>query len=186
MLFFDHSRRHNSQAYSHKHRLMGFSLIEVMMVITVLGIIVSFAGVNLSRLDSVRLRMTAVQIQSDIRHAQRTAMNFNVWTYCYLETASNPQRYHIQWYDASMPGWKYFKNPATFKDYVVTLGQDYSAGVTITNTDIPFNYLLFTIDGTPCDATTWQPAGVPYVIDLNSKVRLTISPETGNVAISYI
>ena len=167
--------------YSHskqnppKYLFAGFTLIELAVLITILGIIVAITAPSLTSSTNINLnaQMVAKQIQSDIRYAQKFGMNHIVWMLCSFETTG----YQISYYDTDDPdplnhAWVPIKNPLTNEDFIVTYASDFP-GVEMTYTSLPSGGLLvFQYDGTP--ATLGH-------IELNNGPAVYLTPETGRV-----
>ena len=66
--------------FSSKIQKAGFTVIELIMTLTVIGILAVIAVARMPDIIPIRLSMAARKVQSDIRYAQSLAMTTQRWT----------------------------------------------------------------------------------------------------------
>ncbi len=139
-----------------------FSLIELIIVILIIGIIAVVATTQAPDMQGIRIAQAAYKIQSDIRYAQRLAMQLQRRTAILFSTASDNYSIYIEnTYEAN--DWSAdakAENPLTHADFDVQLNSDDFQGVDITT--VLFNTsgyaLMFDRNGDPYGR---QP-GLPF------------------------
>jgi len=145
-------------------RCLGFTLIELIMVMLIIGIIGVLVMTPKSFLTQIRETDAASKIKSDIRYAQSLALSSQKRTKIVFNTAS----YSVT-SENSSGGWDLIKNPLTRTDFSVNLAADGYPGVNITT-----NFggsLIFDAAGRPDTSGTINVGGTV----------LTVVPNTGKV-----
>jgi MSHA pilin protein MshC len=119
----------------------GFTLIELVMVIVLLGILAAFIAPNLGNITSTKAGAFSDKLRADIRYAQDLAMTRNVQVR--VTFAANSYSITI----AGNP----IADPATGKNYPVTLGAGDYVGISLANT-FGGSYVEFDSLGAPYDS----------------------------------
>jgi MSHA pilin protein MshC len=118
----------------------GFTLIELVMVIVLLGILAAFVAPNLGNITSTKAGAFSDKLRADIRYAQNLAMTQN-------------QRVRVTFaansYSITIAG-NPIADPATGRNYPVTLGVGDYAGISLANT-FGGSYVEFDSLGVPYD-----------------------------------
>lgn len=163
-------------------RNRGFTLIDTVMVMVIIGILVGLAIPNFESFYAIKLSSAARRLASDIRYAQRLSVarynndtygvQFNTWT----------NRYWV--YPVSNPS-GYAKDPLTRGDYII----DYSSTPSFTGIDLVgasfgvTSSVRFTFMGVPQDGngTDLVSNGSVAISYQGYSDTVVVSPVTGNV-----
>lgn len=151
----------------------GFTLIELVMIIVLLGILAVFAAPRLGNLTTSNSGAFVDKLKADIRYAQSLAMTQNRRYRVYVNTAPySPASGYAVVYDTSGGAWTpfaYASDPATGDNLSVTLNAGSFFGITVAGPAfVEFNSL-----GRPTAGAT---------ITVNPVGRtITITAETGAV-----
>ncbi len=130
-----------------------FSLIEFIVIILIIGILAAVATTQAPDMQGMRIVQAAYKIQSDIRYAQRLAMQLQRRTAILFSTANDNYSIYIEnTYNAN--DWSVnvkAENPLTHTDFDVQLNSGDFQGVDITT--VLFNIsnyaLMFDRNGDP-------------------------------------
>jgi MSHA pilin protein MshC len=151
----------------------GFTLIELVMVLVLIGIIAVFAAPRLNNLTTTTAGLFADKLRADIRYAQNLAMtrNMRYRVYYNLAPAPVPNGYAVV-NDTSGGAWSSFgfaQDPAGNGNLSVTLNAGQYAGITISNAGgfIEFNSL-----GAPTAAV---------ILTITGGQTVTVTAQTGAV-----
>jgi MSHA pilin protein MshC len=146
----------------------GFTLLELVMVIVLLGIIAFYAAPRLGTVASANAGVFVDKLRADIRYAQDVAMTRNKRVRVTIVSANA--------YSITDAMGNPIVDPATGKNYVVTLGAGISFGVISFNG----NYIEFDSLGAPYDgAGALTAAGTVSVMP--GALTITVTPQTGAV-----
>ncbi len=163
----------------------GFTVLELVMVILVVAILAVVTTVRMPDLTNTRIRLAAKKIQSDIRYAQRLAMNTQLRTAMRFDIATDT--YFIQIESNAL--WPPAKDPLSQKDFVVRLNTAEYQGVDIA---------LACFNGCANNTLIFDSKGIPYALRQSSVERLsttggvclntwdnwvTVAPNTGYVGV---
>lgn len=174
-----------------RRRAGAFSIIELVMILLVVAILAAVAITQVPDMLGMRISQGALKIQSDIRFAQRLAMQLQRRTGVLFSVASDTYSIYIEnTYLAN--DWNInvkAQDPLTHKNFDVQLNAGDFQGVDITT--VLFNAagyaLVFDRNGDPYGmqpsfpftaAALTYPAGI--VLNTNRKYIL-VSPATGRV-----
>ena len=148
----------------------GFTLVELVVVLSVIAIIASYALINFSATNKLKAQTTAKQLATNMSYTQVLAM-----------TSGNryrinfaPQTYTI----TTLDGLSLVLAPVRLLN-----------GLTLNSTGLPSNYIVFDQQGIPYTDNTipGTPLSAEATITLTLKgsivQTLTITPETGKVII---
>ncbi len=154
----------------------GFTLVELVMVLVLIGIIAVVVTPNLGSVSSTKAPALADKLRADIRYAQNLAMTRNLRYRVYVNISpapTGPGGGYAVVYDTSGGSWSsfgYAQDPAGGGNLSVVLDAGDYAGITVSpNTVIEFNSL-----GSPATGGTTltvSPGGA----------TVTIIAETGAV-----
>ncbi len=152
-------------------RIAGFSLLELVLVLTIVGVLAVFAAPRLASAPGVTLSAVSAQLAANIRYAQGLAM-------------SRGQRYRINFtantYQITDMGGAPIVQPLTASTAAISV-----APATLSGYDPPLTggYVAFDTKGVPYVSATGPLAAVA-MITINSggeTASITIAPETGSV-----
>ena len=167
--FFSVSKPGGQKAFmSHK----GFTLIELIMVIVLIGIIAVFIAPRLGDMTSTKAAAFRDKLRADIRYAQNLAMTRN-------------QRGRVTFtansYSVTIGGNPAF-DPARGGNLSVTLGSGDYVGLSFTAIGFTGSYVEFDSLGVPYDGGgTLAAAKSVTVTGGGSNYSVTVQPQTGAV-----
>jgi len=169
----------------------GFTLIELIMVIVLIGIIAFFAAPRLGTIPSTNAGAFADKLRADVRYVQDVAMTKNRRTRVYFNgTGIAPAAGYTAVQDSSVPGncstFTVVTDPASFGNLTVTLNAGSFTGITIAPTMTCLEYDTL---GQPyncggslgsCSSTA---AGMSIVVNGNGAAvsTLAVAAQTGAV-----
>ena len=166
----------------------GFTLIELIIVIVLLGITAAFVVPRMVDVTSTNAAAFRDKLRADIRYAENLAMSQNRRYRVYFNTAPAPApNGYAAVNDANGDGWgttvanEYAQDPAGGGNLRVTLGTGQYAGITITS---PANgYVEFNSLGTPAVGGGLAfVAGVATItVNASASMNVTIADQTGAV-----
>lgn len=161
----------------------GFTFIEFIIIIVIIAIIAASAFSNIGALTSMRLRLTALMIQSDIRYTQLLATSIQKTTRILFSSGGDTYTVSIE----DTPGsWVTATRYLYQEDFIVTLNTGTFSGIDITG--VSFNGsetgLLFDKWGNPYAGTTATPLTANGSVGLNNSIDITVRKATGSVVIS--
>lgn len=155
--------------------LAGFTLIELIVIIAIIAIIAASAFSNIGSLTSIRLRLTAQNIQSDIRYTQLLAVSIQKPTRIVFSSGSDTYTVYIE---DSPDTWVTAKRYLYQGDFIVALNTGTFSGVDITGVSFDGgDELVFDKWGNP-DITANGS------VELNNSITITVRKATGSVVIS--
>ncbi|NOY77763.1 MAG: prepilin-type N-terminal cleavage/methylation domain-containing protein [Calditrichaeota bacterium] len=154
----------------------GFTFIEVVVVITILGILAAVAIVTLSTSSSdFQLNAAARKIISDVQYAQDLSMTTGNRVQVKFEIANN--RYSLLWADDSP-----VPNIMGSGNFVVSLGSGAFRNVEITDTELTGGILKFDTIGEPFSNAALIFSAT-LIVELNHQKQIYITPYTGKLYI---
>ena len=105
----------------------GFSLIEVIVIVVIVGVLAYFAVANIGDSHS-RLQNESVlkKIVSDVRYARELALTEGEGSRVYFDQTNN--RYYLKWDNGN-----YIQDPVGGGDFIVQLGEGEFSQVNITS-----------------------------------------------------
>ena len=162
----------NTSSFLERGRIRGFSLLELVTVLVLVGILAVFAAPNLFTTQSITLPATSAQLAASIRYAQSLSM-------------SRGQRYRINFtgntYQITdmLGGTVQPSTPSTGTALVSVL----PAALSGYNPPLTLNYVAFDTKGVPyTSATAVLLATATITLTSGSDTStITIAPETGRV-----
>jgi len=151
----------------------GFTVVELIMAMLIVGIIGAWVMRPTITLTQVREAGAATKIRSDIRYAQSFALSSQKRTRIAFDDTS--ESYSI--YSENSPGsgsWSLITNPLTKANFIVNLAQDGFPGVDITQESFGGSGggLIFDAAGRPSSDGT---------ITFGGGAVVTVAPNTGMV-----
>ncbi|GBD93000.1 hypothetical protein BMS3Abin05_00579 [bacterium BMS3Abin05] len=157
-----------------ENRVNGFTFIEVIVVITILGILAAVAVIKYSS-TNIAVQMNAAQRKmiSDIQYAQDLSMTVGNRVKIKFDVDNN--RYSLLWFDDSP-----VPNIMGGGNFVVPFGTGTFNGVQITNTGLTNGILKFDTIGQPYSDVTII-ASATLVVELNNQAQIYITPYTGKL-----
>ncbi|TSA10256.1 MAG: hypothetical protein D4R73_05505 [Deltaproteobacteria bacterium] len=157
-------------------RARGFSLIELITILVLVGILAFAFYHKLTPLYGMRLGAASKKIASDIHYAQQLALATQVASGVSLSTTQYTVYRDINSLQKA-------KDPLTGKDLVVNLDQGDYGGVTITGWTFAGNGLKFDSTGKPYDlnGTALTADGSLTVTGGGSSKTVVVKPDTGKV-----
>lgn len=174
----------STRSENHKPKARGFTLIELVMVLVLIGILAVFAAPRLGNITSIKSGAFTEKLRADIRYAQNLAMTQNQRYRVYFNTApAQPSGYAVV-NNSNNDGWgttvaaEYAQDPAKGGNLSVTLNAGDYVGITITAPVA--GYVEFDSLGTPAVNGFAFVAGVA-TITINPSGMVTIQDQTGAV-----
>ena len=155
----------------------GFTLVELVMVLVLIGIIAVVVTPNLGSVSSTKAPALADKLRADIRYAQNLAMTKNQAYRVYFNGAPAPNPGYAVVYDTSGGAWSsfgYAQDPAAGGNLSIALNTGQYAGIT-TSTP-PVGYVEFNSVG----AST-SGADVTITVNSDPALSLTVTARTGAV-----
>jgi len=154
----------------------GFTVVELIIVFLVIGIIAVISAAQLPDMEEMRISKAAQKIQSDIRFAQRLAMQLQRRTAVLFSAADDNYSIYIEnTYQAD--DWNAdvkAKNPLTQEDFDVQLNSEEFSGVDIT-------YVLFnSVDY----ALVFDRNGDPYAMDFINPATISVLSGVGRIVLN--
>ena len=158
--------------------IAGFSLIELVVVLSLISIVAIVSVPRFENLPQTRAYYTACKLRSDIRYAQSLAVQTQTRTRVVFDAVLDNYRLERE----SVPGtWISIIHPSTKSSYQVALNSGDLKGVDLTQAVFNGNStLIFDSYGTPFDSAG-NPIAEPAYAELNAKYRLELRRETGKV-----
>lgn len=155
----------------------GFTLIELVMVMVLIGILALVAFPRFENINRTRAQAAAMKLRSDLRYIQMLSMQTQQQTRVVFNAAADNYQLQI----LNLAGWAAVTNPGTRAAYSVQLNAGEFQGVDISAAD--FNggsTVIFNRLGVPADAagTALVANGV---VTLNGAFQVTVSPSEGVV-----
>ena len=156
----------------------GFTLVELVLVIVVIGILAVFAVPRLVDTTATKAGAAARKLQSDIAYAQELAMTRNARYRVYVNAAPGPS-----------PGYAVTDSAGTVVpdpaggNLSVTLNSGSYAGITISG-GFSGSFIEFNTLGVPYDSGGALGAASTLTVNANATPErtVTIQPQTGKVS----
>jgi prepilin-type N-terminal cleavage/methylation domain-containing protein len=108
----------------------GFSFLELVIVLAILGILAVVAIPRILNMGEVRLDMALSKVAADLGYAREYAVNHNGRTR--VTFSAGQDSYMVEEYDAVTLAWGVLENPTTREDFDIRLGQGPYSNVDIT------------------------------------------------------
>ena len=160
-----------ASSFWQRGRFRGFSLIELVTVLVIVGILAVFAAPRLFTVQSITLPAVAAQLLANIRYTQSLAMsqgqryriNFTATTYQITDMSGAPIVQPVTASTAAIS-----VSPATLSGY---------------NPPLTNNYVAFDTKGVPYTSATAALAATATIILTSGSdtSNMTTAPETGRV-----
>lgn len=153
----------------------GFTLIELVMVIVLIGILAAVVAPRLGNLSSTNASAFADKVRADIRYAQNLAMMQNRRYRVYFNTSPPaPAQGYAVVYDTSGGAWSsfgYAQDPSGNGNLSITLNAGTYAGITVASTVNPIEF-----------NSLGKPVGGAATVTVSpGNYQITIAVETGAV-----
>ena len=172
-----------------KIRDRGFTLIELVMVMVIVGIMAVVASPIFQNFPQMRAEMAAFKLRSDIRYAQIFALQSSLTTRIVFNAVTNS--YQLE-HDNGVGGYIPIVNPANRDNYTVNFNTGDFQGVTLSSVQLAAptagnpNIIIFNGAGAPFYvnlAGTAVPLQEPSNVVLNAKYQMRFRSDTGKVDI---
>ncbi|MDD5291855.1 MAG: type II secretion system protein [Candidatus Omnitrophica bacterium] len=154
----------------------GFTIIELVIVFLVIGIIAAVSVAQMPDMEGMRISKAAQKIQSDIRFAQRLAMQLQRRTAVLFSAAGDNYSIYIEnTYQAN--DWNVnvkAKNPLTQEDFDVQLNSEEFSGVIIS--EVLFNAADY--------ALVFDRNGDPYAMDFINPATIGVLSGVGRIVLN--
>lgn len=163
----------------------GFSLIELVAVMVVVGVIAGTAVVSLSSTTGNRATMAAKQLQRDMTFARQRAVATGTRSWVEFSTAAHT--WSVRTEDPASPGRAgatVLTDPATHESFVQTLDASQFLGVQLTSVDFDgADWVGFDWLGRPLEKTAeTTPLAAEGSVVLTGGHKVTVEKDTGHVA----
>lgn len=161
----------------------GWTVIEIVMVIVIMGILALLAIPRFDTFYSIKLNGAAKKLVSDIRYVQQLAVAEHTNTKIVFNTAT--ETYTAQKYNGS--SWVAIIDPFTRGDLTENFTSDPQfGGVNIFSTTLSSTTLRFTLRGVPQEGPDAGPADITVERSVTftfrgNTVSIFITPQTGRV-----
>ncbi len=153
-------------------RQEGFTLVEIIAVIAILGIVSFFAVARFNESGTaVQSDIALKKILSDIQYARDLATTGGQGTRVYIDQSQN--RYYLKWADDT-----YIKNPFGGSDFVVAFGSHEYQAIQIASTGFTGGRLDFNRSGLPLNGGV-AFSGTKNVVTLNNGKGVWVTAGTG-------
>ena len=152
----------------------GFTLIELVMVLILIGIIAVVAIPRLSDVTATNAGAFAKKLRADMRYAQDLAMTRNQRARITFRTLPNG-------YDITLGG-NPVTDPATGSPFSITLNTGQYAGISISAVEFSGSYIEFNTLGVPFESGGMLAVSKSVTVSgggINQNV--TVQPQTGAV-----
>ncbi len=152
----------------------GFTLIELVMVLVLIGIIVVMVIPKPGDLTATNAGAFSSKLQADMRYAQNLAMTRNQRARVTFRTSPNG-------YDVTLGG-NPASDPATGSPFSITLNTGRYAGISISAIGFSGSYVEFNTLGVPFDSGGILTVSKSVTVSGGSVNRdITVQPQTGAV-----
>ncbi len=167
---------------SHSAPRRGFTLIEILSVVLILGIISVIVVPQIGQRGDLQAAAAARVLISDLTYAQNRAISTGGWTYVTFSTAN--QNYTLYSGTSSAPSATPLTHPVNTGNYTIVFGGTGASalsGATLTSVNIGSNASTLAFDST----------GIPYSyvgggapVELTSPAQAVISSNNYSVTVS--
>lgn len=160
----------------------GFTLIELIMAMILIGILSVMASPIFQNLPGTRAQAAAFRLRSDLRYIQMLAIETQQTTRVVFDAPANT--YQLQILDTA--GWQPVVNPGTHNAFTVPLNTGDFQGVTLSQ--VNFNNaseLRFNALGVPSDGAGAALADPAYV-KLSGLFQISVAAVTGKIDVAAL
>ena len=169
------SNSHTPTRFSTPTLSHGFSLIELIMVIAILGIIGATAYPKMSEFyDNIRVSQAVKTLAMDIEYAQTYARTHMDTVYLVIDPDNESYSVFAGENENNLT---IIPHPQENTDFLVKFGEGYYTPATISSTSFtnPANTIVFDEKGFLCDSG---------YVKLNDTRTITLEPETGKITVN--
>ncbi|MBI5367918.1 MAG: prepilin-type N-terminal cleavage/methylation domain-containing protein [Planctomycetes bacterium] len=165
----------------------GFTLIEMVIVILVLGIMVATVSISIADINNIKRDMAARKLVSDIRLAQNLAIGRHTNTWVAFDIAANKYTMYLENpFLLGKANRRVAKEPLSQAPFIVELGSPTDSPVMLTFVEIGGTpEVHFDKYGFPTNADDVRLT-VPGTVIINSTRKLVITPETGRLLMEIV
>lgn len=170
--------------------LVGFTLIEILVVVTIVGITAAIIVPQIGSRDDLKAASAARVVMADLMFAQNRAIATQAVRFVRFDPANN--RYEVL---DSLSPLVYAKNPVTKADWIVTFGSASSGGLSDSKLDsasfdssqiIAFDSLGAPYSVTADNATVALLSAGTIVVNSGSgthPLTVSVEPDTGEISV---
>ncbi len=151
----------------------GFTFIEVIVAVTIIGILAAVAIIKMNGTTDVELAAATRKVISDIQYAQDLAMTTGNHVKIQFDLDNNS--YRLLWSNGTA-----VPNIMGSGDFIVHYGSGNFPHVSITNTGLNQGILAFDAIGQPYSDSNLIASSI-LVVELNEEKKIDITPYTGKV-----
>lgn len=162
-----------AQSARRRSSLTGFTLIQLVIILIIVGIMAVVTVTNMPDMLGMRIMQAAYKIQSDIRFAQRLAMQSQRRTYIVFSVVNDNYSIYVE-NTYQIGDWAKVKNPLTLKDFDVQLNSEEFKGVDI--------FLLYFNDFNN-DALLFERTGAPFAMNSASGIANPLLDPMGGMVV---
>jgi prepilin-type N-terminal cleavage/methylation domain-containing protein len=163
------------------HNPSAFTLVEILVVVTILGIAAAVIVPQMSSRDDLRVEGARRMVMADLIYAQNCSIAKQTWHYVVFDTTSNPRKYRIVTnLSTTNPNGTAVPHPITLDpEYKVVFGDGAPSGTIATHglESIALGDVAFEGAHT---ILCFDELGVPYYYDPSSNTATAISTSGGS------
>jgi prepilin-type N-terminal cleavage/methylation domain-containing protein len=163
------------------HNPSAFTLVEILVVVTILGIAAAIIVPQMSSRDDLRVEGARRMVMADLIYAQNCSIAKQVWHYVVFDTTTSPRKYRIvTGLSPTNPNGTAIQHPVTLDaEYKVIFGDGAPSGTIPTHGLEVIDLASAAFEG-PHTILCFDELGVPYYYDPSSNTATAISTSGGS------